>query len=92
MWVRLRAMATSGGWGAGRGRGFERGNYGRSGSRGRGGGRHPSHLKGKEIGMFYKNKGLQKKRQREKAEVSYYMIKMRLLLTTCKIKTHNVKF
>ena len=50
--------------GGGRGRGYGRGGFGR------GGGRHPSHLKGKEIGLFYKNKGLLKKKQQEKAEVS----------------------
>ena len=52
--------------GASRGRGYGRGGFGRGG-----GSRHPSHLKGKEIGMFYRNKGLQKKRQLEKADVSY---------------------
>ena len=67
MWSRVAAMAMRGSRGAGRGRGYGRGGLGRGG----GGSRHPSHLKGKEIGMFYKNKGLQKKRQQDKAEVSY---------------------
>lgn len=49
------------------GRGFGRAGLSRGGG-GRGGGRHPAHLKGKEIGMFYRNKGLQKRRQLEKAE------------------------
>ena len=72
MWSRVAAMAMRGSRGAGRGRGYGRGGYGRGGfGRGGGGSRHPSHLKGKEIGMFYKNKGLQKKRQQDKAEVSY---------------------
>lgn len=49
MWSRLGAMATRGGWGGGYARGFGRG------SPARGGGRHPSHLKGREIGLYYKS-------------------------------------
>ena len=56
-----------GGRSYGRGRGFGREGLGRGG--GRGSGRHPSHLKGKEIGMFYRNRAVQKKRQLEKSEV-----------------------
>lgn len=71
MWSRLGVMASRGGRNSGRGIGYGRGGFGRGG-RG-GGGRHPSYLKGKEIGMFYKNKGLQKKRQQEKAEVRHLL-------------------
>lgn len=60
-----------GGRNYGGGRGYGKEGFGRGGAFGRGRGRHPSHLKGKEIGMFYRNKGLQKKRQQEKADVSY---------------------
>ncbi|CAI8047009.1 ATP-dependent DNA/RNA helicase DHX36 [Geodia barretti] len=50
--------------GGGRGRGRGRGR----GGGGRGGGGPPSGLSGKAIGMYYKNKGQEKKQEREKNE------------------------
>ena len=51
-----------------RGRGLSRGGgYGG----GRGGGKHPQFLKGKDIGMFYKNRSLQKRKQIEKSQVKW---------------------
>lgn len=50
------------GGGRGRGRGVR-------GGRGRGGGGPPPGLSGRDIGMFYRNKSMAKKQEREKNEV-----------------------
>jgi len=55
-----------------RGGGLSRGG-GYRGGRG-GGGRHPPFLKGKEIGLFYKNRSLQKRKQIEKTQVRWNAI------------------
>lgn len=55
------------GGGPNRGGGRGRGRGGRGG-RGRGGG-PPSGLSGRDIGMFYRNKSLAKKQEKEKNEV-----------------------
>jgi len=64
MWSRVGAMAMRGGR-------LSRG----GGYRGaRGGGGHPPFLKGKEIGLFYKNRSLQKRKQIEKTQVRWNAI------------------
>ena len=50
--------------GGGRGRGG-----GGGGGRGRGGGGPPPGLSGKDIGMYYRNKSMAKKKEKEKNEV-----------------------
>ena len=60
-----------------RGRGSGRGGGYRGG---RGGGRHPPFLSGKEIGLFYKNRSLQKRKQIEKSQVKCRNLNYAILL------------
>ncbi len=48
-----------------------RGPYERSGGQGREGGRHPSGLSGKDIGMYYRDRSQAKKKDKEKNEVGF---------------------
>ena len=74
MSFRTGAAGGMGYRGGGRGRGGPNrggGGRGRGGGRqrGRGRGNHPSGLSGREIGLWYKNKSMGAKKDREKKEV-----------------------